>query len=352
MAEGMNQNTLYLVTGAAGFLGGTVCRQLVDQGKKVRAFILPNDPAKKFVPEDAEIVEGDLTSMESLQPFFDIPEGWEAVVLHIASIVTSTPDYNQKIIDVNVGGTKNIIELCLSTPRVKKLVYCSSTGAIPDLPGDDAVMKEIDYFDETKVMGCYAMSKAWATQEVLDACHHRGLNACIVHPSGIMGPGDYALGEMTKNLIDIINGELTAGIDGNFNICDVRDLAAALISAADKGRSGECYILANEVLTFKEFCRMVTDESGGKKVKTFIPGWAAGVMGRVMETIAKKKGEKPILTSFNVFMLTKNNHYDSSKAKEELGYTTRSYEETIHDMVGWLISEGYIKMEDESEAES
>ena len=75
-------------------------------------------------------------------------------------------------------------------------------------------------------------------------------------------------------------------------------------------------------------------------------------MGRVMETIAKKKGEKPILTSFNVFMPTKNNHYDSSKAKEELGYTTRSYEETIHDMVGWLISEGYIKMEDESEAES
>ena len=87
------------------------------------------------------------------------------------------------------------------------------------------------------------MLKKIATQEVLDACHHRGLNACVVHPSGIMGPGDYALGEMTKNLIDIINGELAAGIDGNFNICDVRDLAAALISAADKGRRGECHTL-------------------------------------------------------------------------------------------------------------
>ena len=69
MAAEMNQNTLYLVTGAAGFLGGTVCRQLIDQGKKVRAFILPNDPARKYVPDEAEIVEGDLTSMESLQPF-------------------------------------------------------------------------------------------------------------------------------------------------------------------------------------------------------------------------------------------------------------------------------------------
>ena len=109
MAAEMNQNTLYLVTGGAGFLGGTVCRQLVDQGHKVRAFMLPNDPAKKFVPEEAEAVEGDLTSIESLKPFFDIPEGWDAVVLHIASIVTSTPDFNQKVIDVNVGGTKNII---------------------------------------------------------------------------------------------------------------------------------------------------------------------------------------------------------------------------------------------------
>lgn len=130
MTAEMNNNRLYLVTGAAGFLGGTVCRTLIAQGKKVRAFILPNDPARKFIPEEAEIVEGDLTSLESLRPFFDIPEGWEGVVLHIASIVTSSPDFNQKIIDVNVGGTRNIIELCLTMPRIKKLVYCSSTGEI------------------------------------------------------------------------------------------------------------------------------------------------------------------------------------------------------------------------------
>ena len=64
-----NREIIYLVTGAAGFLGGTVCRQLIDEGRKVRAFILPNDPARKFVPEEAEIVEGDLTDLESLKPF-------------------------------------------------------------------------------------------------------------------------------------------------------------------------------------------------------------------------------------------------------------------------------------------
>ena len=346
MAAETKQKILYLVTGAAGFLGGTVCRQLVEQGSSVRAFILPNDPSRIFVPEEAEVIEGDLSDAESLKPFFEIPEGWEGIVLHIASIVTSSPDFNQKVIDVNVGGTKNIIDLCLDTPRVKKLVYCSSTGAIPELPKGTPI-KEIDYFDETKVVGCYSMSKALATQEVLDACHHRGLNACIVHPSGIMGPGDYALGEIMQNLIQIINGELPAGIDGYFNLCDVRDLAQAIINAAEKGRNGECYILANEPVAFKDFCRMVTEKSTGKKVKVFIPPAAANIMSFMMEMIAKKKGEKPVLTSFNVYNLTRNNEFDSTKAKEELGYSTRPYDETISDMVEWLLAEGVIKKESE-----
>ena len=320
MATEVNKDILYLVTGAAGFLGGTVCRQLIDDGCKVRAFILPNDPARKYVPE-------------------------EAVVLHIASIVTSSPDFNQKVIDVNVGGTKNIIELCLSMPRIKKLVYCSSTGAIPEQPEGTAI-KEIDFFDETKVPGCYAQSKAMATQEVLDAVHHRGLNACVVHPSGIMGPGDYAIGEPTQNLIRIINGELPAGVDGDFNLCDVRDLAQGMIAAVDNGRCGECYILANEPVEFKEFCRMVTEESGGKKVKFFLPIFAANIMGHAMESMAKKKGEKPLMTSFNVYSMARNNQFDSGKAKEELGYSTRTYEETIHDMVEWLLAEEIIKIEE------
>ena len=336
---------LYLVTGAAGFLGGTVCRQLIEDGQKVRAFILPNDPARKFVPEEAEIVEGDLTDIESLKPFFDVPEGEEAVVLHIGSIVTSSPDFNQEVIDVNVGGTKNIIEMCLNTPGVKKLVYCSSTGAIPEQPKGTTI-KEIDFFDETKVPGCYAMSKALATQEVLDAVHHRGLNACVVHPSGIMGPGDYAIGEPTQNLIRIINGELPMGIDGDFNLCDVRDLAQGTIGAALKGRCGECYILANEPVTFKEFCRMVTEESGGKKVSVFLPTFAANLMASMMEAKAKKSGEKPLMTTFNVYSMDRNNQFDSSKAKKEFGYTTRPYEETIHDMVQWLLAEGIIKKEE------
>ncbi|MCR5650790.1 MAG: NAD-dependent epimerase/dehydratase family protein [Lachnospiraceae bacterium] len=336
-----DSNLVYLVTGAAGFLGGTVCRQLVERGEKVRTFVLKNDPAVRFVPKEAEIIEGDLTDRNSLERFFTLPEGMESIVLHIASIVTISPEFNQKVMDVNVGGTENIIDLCLSHKECRKLVYCSSTGAIPELPKGEKIA-ETDSFDAAKVKGCYSQSKALATQMVLDAVHEKGLNACVVHPSGIMGPGDFAISDMTGNVIRIMNGELPAGIDGSFNLCDVRDLAKGLIGAADKGRKGECYILANEEVSFKEFCDILSEEGGAKKVKVFLPIFAANLMGTFMEKQAKRQGKKPLMTSFSVYNLARNNDYDSQKARQELGFTTRPYRETLKDEVRWLKETGKI----------
>ncbi len=135
---------------------------------------------------------------------------------------------------------------------------------------------------------------------------------------------------------------MPAGIAGTFNLCDVRDLAQGTIAAIDKGRCGECYILGNEPVSFKNFCEMVSDESGCKPVKMFLPIWAANIMGKVMEDRAKKTGDKPLLTTFSVYNLARNNTFDSSKAKKELGYHTRSYQETIHDEVQWLKASGKI----------
>lgn len=336
----MNE-TMYLVTGAAGFLGGTICRQLVERGEKVRAFVLPNDKAMKYVPKEAEIVEGDLCDIESLQKFFTVPEGVETIVLHIASIVTVNPDYNQKVMDVNVGGTKNIINLCLDHKECRKLVYCSSTGAIPELPKGQKI-GEVDYFDEKKVVGCYSQSKALATQAVLDAVRNKGLHACIVHPSGILGPEDFAVGETTKTVIDIINGKMPVGIDGSFNLCDVRDLAHGTILAADKGIDGNCYILGNKEVSFKDFTKLLMKESGCKPIKCFLPIKVANFLANMLEKQAKKKGTKPLMTTFSVYNLARNNEFDCTKAQNELGYTTRSYQETIRDEVKWLKEVGKI----------
>ena len=126
--------TIYLVTGAAGFMGTNVCAQLLERGDSVRAFVLKGDPAVKFIPEAVEIFEGDLCNAADCEKFFTVEPDTQTVCIHCASMVTINPDYSEKLIAVNVGGTKNMLKAAKNHPECKKFVYVSSTGAIPELP--------------------------------------------------------------------------------------------------------------------------------------------------------------------------------------------------------------------------
>ena len=340
----MNNERYYLLTGAAGFLGTNICMQLLENGCKVRALVLPNDKSVKFIPKEVEVVLGDLTDAASLEPFFTVPEGCTSVIIHCASMVTVNPNYSEKLMAVNVGGTRNIITKVLNHPECEKMVYVSSTGAIPEQP-HGVKIKEVNKFDPCDpklVVGAYSQSKAKATQMVLDAVQVMGLKACVVHPSGILGPNDHAIGETTGTLLQIIKGEMPMGMQGSFNLCDVRDLAAGTIAAIDKGRIGECYILANKTVTLKEMCDMLHKECNAKQIKFYLPLDLADKIAAGLEKQAEKTGKMPLMTTFSVYNLARNNEFDYSKAENELGYTTRSYEETIHDEVQWMIAEGLI----------
>ena len=341
----MHNNRIYLLTGAAGFLGSNICAQLLEQGEKVRALVLPNDKSVKFIPREVEVVLGDLTDEASLEPFFTVPEGMKSVVIHCASMVTVDPVFSDKLMNVNVTGTRNIITKCLAHTECEKMVYVSSTGAIPELPHGTAI-KEVDKFtpvDDRKVVGAYSLSKAIATQMVLDSVKVMGLKACVVHPSGILGPNDHAMGETSSTVLQIIKGEMPMGMQGSFNLCDVRDLAAGTIAAVDKGRVGECYILANEPVTLKEMCDMLHAECNAKKIKFYLPLDLADKIARGLEKQAAKTGKKPLMTTFSVYNLARNNVFDYSKAQREQGYTTRPYQQTIHDEVQWMMEEGLIE---------
>lgn len=337
-------NIIYLVTGAAGFLGSNVCSQLLERGEKVKALVLPNDKSVRFIPKNVESCLGDLCDKESLEAFFAVPEGKNSVVIHCASLVTVDPAYNERLMNINVGGTRNIIEKCLEHQECQKMVYVSSTGAIPEAPMGTKIkeVEKLEPYDPAKVVGAYSQSKAKATQMVLDAARVMGLKACVVHPSGILGPNDHAIGETTGTLIKIIKGEMPIGMQGSFNLCDVRDLAAGCIAAVEKGRIGECYILANEEVTLKQLCDMLHEECHCQQIKFYLPLGLADKIAHTLEKQAEKTGQKPLMTTFSVYNLARNNNFDYSKAKKELGYHTRSYQETIHDEVVWLKEEGLI----------
>ena len=179
---------LYLVTGAAGHLGLTVVEELIKEGKTVRALVLPGDKAAGKLPAGVEICEGDVLKPASLDAFFAHGDGENLIVIHCAGVVSIASRFIQKVYDVNFKGTQNIVEMC-ETYGAKKLVYVSSVHAIPELPAGQ-VMTEIDDFHPADVVGQYAQTKSAASACVLEAAK-RGLNASIVHPSGICGPNDW-----------------------------------------------------------------------------------------------------------------------------------------------------------------
>ncbi|MEG1557874.1 MAG: SDR family NAD(P)-dependent oxidoreductase [Oscillospiraceae bacterium] len=323
---------IYLVTGAAGHLGNTVVRKLLDSGKKVRALVLANDKAAELLPKEVDVFEGNVTDKDSLRAFFDVG-GSEAIVIHCAGIVSIVSKFDQRVYNVNVNGTKNIVELCLEN-KVKKLVHVSSVHAIPEqAPGQ--VMTEISDFDPEKVVGLYAKTKAEATAYVLAACD-RGLNASVVHPSGISGPGDSGRGHITQLLIDYCKGTLTAGVHGGYDFVDVRDVADGVISCCERGRQKECYILANKYFSVEDLFLIFHRITGKHLIKTIIPMWFAKGTACLAEIYYKIRRQPPLYTAYSLYTLSSNSRFSSEKAQRELGYKNRPFDDTIKDTYEWL----------------
>ena len=327
---------VYILTGAAGLLGSNISRELVAEGKEVRAFVLPNDPAAKHIPEGVKIIEGDLLNKESLEKLFDVPEDCDLYVIHSASIVTLNPEPSKIVHAVNVDGTQNMIDMCIEH-KAKKMVYVSSTSAIPELPLGQKIV-EVDHFLPTDgLVGYYAVTKAEASQLVLDAVEkYPEFDASIVHPSGICGPNDYAFGPVASLVQEYMHGDMKIGLEGTFNSVDVRDLANGVIACCKKGRRGQCYIMSNELVTMRELFDII-NEAAGLDIKTsIIPKSVSKLVVKLLAVQSKFTKKEPLLTEFGLYNLIRNNDYDCSMAKKDLGFTCRPFSETMKDEVAWL----------------
>ncbi len=331
---------LYLLTGAGGLLGGNILRHLIAGGERVRALVLPDDPAIKNMPGGVEIIEGDLLDNDSLEQFFTISENTDLVVIHAASIVTMDPRPNEKVHAVNVDGTRNIVEKCLQH-KAKKLIYVSSTGAIPELPHGQIIC-EVENHDPDQVIGYYAKTKAIATDLVLRAAHKHNLDASVVYPSGIFGPNDYGFGMITSCLQMVAEGRLPVCIGGTFNSVDARDLASGIVTCAEKGRKGESYIMASRCYTFEDLMNTVCEESGAKKHLFTVPLWLVRPFAGLGTLYGKMARQPAWFSSFTIYNLRRNNEYSTEKAEKELGFQCRSLNESIADTVDWLREVGKI----------
>lgn len=235
----------FIITGADGFLGNNIVRKLEgDRENEIRALILPDSDGASLAGLNCKIYRGDVTKPQTLNEIFDLPKDGNNYVIHCAAIVYIKSKYNPKMQEVNVNGTMNVAKKALETGA--KMVYVSSVHAITEKP-DGEVMTEIDKFEPDKVSGQYAKTKAETANKILDMVRSDGLDACIVHPSGLLGPNDYGSSHLTQLVIDCVNGKLVAGVKGGYDFADVRDVADGIISA--------CYNGGTMLHTFKQVHR-------------------------------------------------------------------------------------------------
>ena len=328
-------NRTYIITGANGHLGNTILRTIDKRKNQVRGLILPGEnPYLAGV----NYYFGDVTNPETLRPLFENTFGSELYVIHTAGIISIENNVSEKLRQVNVGGTKNIVDLCKEY-KVKRLVYVSSVHAIPEGEKSET-LTEISHFSPDEVIGGYSKTKAEATQIVLDAAKE-GLNAVVVHPSGILGPYDNSGNHLVQLVKDYIKGKLPACVKGGYDFVDVRDVAAGCLLAAEKGRQGECYILSNRHYEIKDILAIAKTICGGKRIPV-LPMWMAKMAEPFLRKTAEIRKRRPLYTKYSLHTLTANDKFSHEKATKELGYHPRDIKTTIADTLFYLLRAGVL----------
>ena len=335
-----NTNELYIVTGAAGNLGSAIVRNLVSRNQPVRAFVLRGEEAAKHLPKEANVIEGDVTDISSLETLFaDIPESTSVYCIHCAAMVSVSNLVAEKIWHVNVDGTQYTIDKCRENHV--RLIFIGSTGAIPEQPMGTAI-KEVDHYDPSAVIGLYDQTKAASCQLVLDAIHNDEIDGCLILPSGISGPRDYTFGNVAGVIREYTEGKMPAGVEGTFNCADNRDMAETIIRACRDGRTGESYILGGDMIGMKEVFDILSEHTGLPTISTILPAHIGKLIGKMSDMAEKITHRQQRMTSFAVYNLLRNNEFDSSKAVLELGYNPRPMAQSIAEEIDWMIEEGIV----------
>lgn len=325
---------VYIITGANGFLGNNIIRILEkDADNEIRAFVLKDDSIKSLENLNCKIYYGDVTNKESLSSIFENTNGKEVFVIHCAAIVYIKSKYNPLIYNVNVNGTKNMVDKVLELNA--KLVYVSSVHAIPEKPNNNLIT-EVTNFNPDDVYGLYAKTKAEAAKYVMDAIKNKNLNACIIHPSGIIGPNDFGNSHLTQLIKVVSNGKLFACVKGGYDFVDVRDVAKGVTNACKNGIKGECYILSNRYITIKELCDLICDLQKRKRIKIILPISIAKLIAPLFELYYNLKKETPLFTKYSLYTLSSNANFSNKKARQYLDFKNRSIEDTIKDTIEWI----------------
>lgn len=324
---------LTVVTGASGHVGVNLVRALRDAGRPVRA-VVPA-PTRALDGLDVEVVYADVRHPETLRAAFRGAD----TVFHLAARISIDADRDGQVHAVNVWGARNAAEAALAA-GVRRYVHMSSVHAF-DLTHPGTLDEDAPRAGARSA--AYDRSKALGEAEVQRVIA-RGLDAVILNPVGILGPGDHGTSHTGRGLRDIALGRVPVVPAGGFHFVDVRDVAHSALAAAERGRTGANYLLPGTWASSLDFAREVLAVVGGRPPRV-LPAPVFHGAARVITLGARTLGRPSVLTPEMVQTLQATRIISGARAAEELGHHPRPLRDSVRDALAWYRAQGLLGAE-------
>ncbi len=328
-----------LVTGATGFVGSHVARQLVIAGHSVRILVRKSSNLQALEGTRMEAFEGDLRDAGSLERAM---KGIRRV-FHVAADYRLWTRHPEEIYESNVEGTRKLLEAA-GRAGVERVVYTSTvaTIAVAQPHAGAALPNEATPAELAQMIGHYKRSKYLAELEAIKAAG-AGIPVVIVNPTAPVGPGDWKPTPTGRIIVDFLNGKMPAYVDTGLNLVAVEDVAAGHLLAAEKGRIGERYILGARNMTLKGILDALSAITGRPAPRLRLPHAVALAAGYADELYSRLVGREPQIPVEGVRMSRHRMFVASDKAERELGYKPTPVEAALERSVRWYEEHGYIR---------
>ena len=323
-----------LVTGANGLLGSHVVRTLLSNNFNVRAMVRRGSNLKALENLNYELFEGMITRQTDVE---------NAVkncrfVIHVAASTAQSPSNLEAFRKSNIESTKLLIEACKKN-SIKRFVFVSTANCFgngsKENPGDESR----PFLPWLKNSG-YAYSKYLAQEIVLNETTENNFDAVVVNPTFLIGPNDVKPSS-GKIFSHVLNKKIAFYSPGGKNFVDVEMAAKGILSAILKGKTGECYLLAGENYSYREFFQIISKVVNQKPLLIPIPGWILLFLGSVGSWFEKAFNRPVQLTKANAKMLCLGNYFTPAKALKELDFEIIETKESVEKAILWFQKNNY-----------
>lgn len=328
-------NERVLVTGATGFVGSAVVRNLLNAGYRVRALVRSSSRLDNLADLDVEMATGDLRDLSSLLKAMRDCRG----AFHVAADYRLWAPDADAMYASNVQGSRNVLQAA-QLAGVARVVYTSSVATLglhaDGTPADEDTPVTLD-----QMIGHYKRSKFLAEQVVCDMARELSLDVVTVHPAAPVGPRDIKPTPTGRMVLDAARGRMPAYVDTGLDIVHVDDVAEGHRLAYERGERGRHYILGGDNLSLRDILSQVADITGRHRPWLRVPHAVVLPMAHMAEAWARVGGREPSITVAGARLARKHMYFSHQRAADELGYQPRPAHDALADAVHWFAGNGY-----------